>query len=98
MSSDESILGDYIVGCLKILGLVVFFLVCVVTTVIAEPKGKTDGCLVTLYNYPAETPRYDVSEKNLPQSPLPPKKELRASKSDEKIHSQLNLASQGHSE
>lgn len=81
---------------LKVPGLVVFFLLSMSGTATSETHGKADGCLLTLYNYPAETPQYNVSEQVSPQLPVSPKKNLRASKTDEKNHSRINLASQGH--
>lgn len=34
----------------------------------AQTRGETDGCLVTLYNYPAEAPRSDAAAKAPPES------------------------------
>lgn len=79
-------------NCLKTLGLVVFFLMSMSSAVAEETRGDTDACLVTLYNYPAETPRYRVSKKTPPKSPLTLKKNLRASKTNENVHSWMNLS------
>ena len=98
MYSNESILGDYFVGCLKVLGLVVFFLVSVSSAFAEGTLGKTDACLVTLYNYPAETPQYTVSAQASPKLPVFPKKSQRASKPDKNFHPPINLASQSPTE
>ena len=90
-------LGDYFVGCLKILGLVVFFLVSVSGAFAEETHGKTDACLVTLYNYPAESPKYDITKKAPPQSPLTQTKNLRASKAAKNTQPRKSLLTQVHS-
>ena len=83
---------------LKFLGVIVFLLMSMSSSVAEETRGETDACLVTLYNYPAETPRYSVSRKTLPQSPLVPEKKKRASKTHEDLHSRMSLSSQRPSE
>ena len=81
--------------CLKVVKLAVFFILVSMSGIaLAETHGKTDGCLVSLYNYPAETPQYDVSAKASPELPMSLKKYLQASKSDEKIQSRMSLSSQ----
>ncbi len=94
MYSNESILGDYLVGCLKVLGLVVFFLVSVSSAFAEGTLGKTDACLVTLYNYPAESPKYDITKKAPLQSPLTQTKNLRASKAAENTQLPKSLLTQ----
>ena len=80
--------------CLKVMELAVFFILVSMSGIaLAETHGKTDGCLVSLYNYPAETPQYAVSAKASPELPISLKKYLQASKSDEKIQSRKNLSS-----
>lgn len=98
MYSNESILGDYFVGCLKILGLAVFFLVSVSSAFAEETHGETDACLVTLYNYPAESPKYDITKKAPPQSPLTQTNNLRAtSKAAKNTQPPKSLLTQVHS-
>ena len=81
--------------CLKVVELAVFSIFVSMSGVaLAETHGKTDGCLVSLYNYPAETPPYDVSVKASPELSVSLKKYLQASKSDEKIQSRMSLSSQ----
>ena len=77
---------------LKMLGIVVFFLMSMSSAVAEETSGETDACLVTLYNYPADTTQYSVSKKALPQSPLVLKKNKRASKTSESIHTRMSLS------
>ena len=77
---------------LKMLGIVVLFLMSMSSAVAEETRGETDACLVTLYNYPAETPQYSVSKKALPQSPLVLEKKKRGSKTSESIHSRMSLS------
>ena len=79
-------------GCLKIPGLVVLFLMSLSSAVAEETRGETDACLVTLYNYPAETPQYSVSKKTLPKRSLVLEKNKRASKTSESIHSRMSLS------
>lgn len=81
--------------CLKVVELAVFFMLVSMSGIaLAETHGKTDGCLVSLYNYPAETPQYDVLAKTSPELPMSLKKYFQASKSDEKIQSRMRLSSQ----
>ena len=85
--------------CLKVVELAVFFILVSMSGIaLAETDGKTDGCLVSLYNYPAETPQYDFSVKTIPESPFPLKMNLQARKTDDKIHSQMSLSSLNHTE
>ncbi|MDE0341438.1 MAG: hypothetical protein OXI82_04840 [Nitrospinae bacterium] len=77
---------------LKILGLIVFFLVSMSSAAAGETHSKADRCLVTLYNYPAETPQYNVSKKTLPQSPLIQEKNNRSSKTKENVHSWMSIS------
>ncbi len=81
--------------CLQMMGFVVIILGGMASVAAGESRGKTDACLVTLYNYPAETPR-DVSEKVSSKSLLRLKKNLRASRADENAHSQMSVPSQSH--
>ena len=97
MYSNEFFLGDFM-GYLKFLGIVVFFLMSMSSAVAEEIRSETDACLVTLYNYPAETARYSVSQKRLPKSTLSVKKNQQAVKTDEEIHSRISLASQSAAE
>ena len=84
--------------CLKVVELAVFFILVSMSGIaLAETHNQTDGCLVTLYNYPAETPRYDISKKAPPQSPLTQTKKLRASKASKDTHSSKSLLTQVHS-
>lgn len=81
--------------CLKVVELTVFFILVSMSGIaLAETHGKTDGCLVSLYNYPAETPQYDASAKASPELPMSLKKNLQASKSDGKIQSRMSLSLQ----
>ena len=80
---------------LQMMGFVVIILGGMASAAVGETRGKTDACLVTLYNYPAETPQ-DVSEKVSSSSLLKLKKNLRASKADENTHSQMSLPLQKH--
>lgn len=51
------------------LGLAVFVLGCAAAgTALAQTRSETDGCLVALYNYPAETPRRDAAAEAPPES------------------------------
>lgn len=79
---------------LKIIGLLVFVVMSMSNAAVAETQDKIDGCLVTLYNYPAETAQYDVSTKKPPQLPMVLKKNSQVVKTDENIHSRKSLASQ----
>lgn len=83
---------------LKFLGVIVFLLMSMSSTVAEETRGEPDACLVTLYNYPAETPRYSVSRKSLPEFPLVTDKNKRASKTNENVQSRMSLSSQPPSE
>ncbi len=76
---------------IKMLGIVVFFLMSMSSAAAEETSGETDACLVTLYNYPADTPQYSVSKKTLPKTPLVLEKNKRASKTSESIHSRMSL-------
>ena len=81
--------------CLKVVELTVFFILVSISGIaLAETHSKTDGCLVSLYNYPAETPQYDVSAKASPELPMSLKKYLQASSPDGKIQSRMSLSSQ----
>ena len=80
---------------LQVMGFVVIILGGMAGAAVGETRSKTDACLVTLYNYPAETPQ-DVSEKVSAKSLLGLKKNLRASKADENTHSQMGLPLQKH--
>ena len=75
---------------LQVMGFVVIILGGMAGAAVGETRSKTDACLVTLYNYPAETPQ-DVLEKVSVKSLLGLKKNLRASKADENTHSQMGL-------
>lgn len=80
--------------CMRILGLILLFLISTSSAAAGETHDKADGCLVTLYNYPAEMPQYSVSKKTLPQSTLVLEKNERASKTDENAHPRLSLSVQ----
>ena len=78
----------------RMTGLVVFILGCMAASAAAaQTRGKTDGCLVTLYNYRAETPRSDAAAK----APAPPgsslvlRGELRAGEADANFGFPLSL-------
>ena len=83
---------------LQLTGIIIFFLVSMPSAVAEETRGKTDACLVTLYNYPAETPQYSVSKKTQPQLTLVLEKNKRASKTNENVHSRVSLSSKRPSE
>ena len=78
----------------KMTGLVVFILGCTAASAaVAQTRGKTDGCLVTLYNYPAETPRSDAAAKAPAPlgSSLALRGELRAGEADANAGSRTSL-------
>ena len=77
---------------LKITGLAILIFGGMSSVVLAETKGKTDECLVTLYNYPAEAPQYSVTKKTLPKLPLVLEKNKRASKTSEPSYSRMSLS------
>lgn len=83
---------------LQLTGFIIFFLASMSSAVAGEIRGETDACLVTLYNYPAETPKYDVPTKAPTKSPLVLEKNNRSSKTNENVHSRMSLSSQRPSE
>ena len=83
---------------LQLAGFIIFYLVSMPGAVAEETRGETDACLVTLYNYPAETPQYSVSRKSLPQTSLVLEKNKRSSKTNENVHSRMSLSTQTPSE
>ena len=83
---------------LPLTGFIIFFLVSMPSAVAEETRGEPDACLVTLYNYPAETPPYSVPKKTLPQSTLVLEKNKRVGKTNENVHSRVSFSSQRPSE
>ena len=83
--------------CLRIPGLVVFALT-MASAAVAETHGETDGCLVTLYNYPVEAPPYHAAAKVPAQWPLTLKENLPARKTSGAMDSRVRLVLEHHGE